>query len=78
MSEFLNRDKDLLASIASIAAIISFFYVFLAALASRKQNILKTAPLLSLRYENGELTLTNLNEQFAHKFESEPFIHLTP
>lgn len=75
-SDWLVQNKDILASVASIATIISLFFLLLASLASRKQNILKTAPLFALSYINREIVLINLNKTFAYKFTSEPFIHV--
>lgn len=78
MKDFFIQNNNLLGAIASLGAIITLFFVYLAALASRKQNVLTTIPLLTLEYkdENQQLYIRNLNDSFAYRFKSEPYIHI--
>lgn len=73
MSNLLIRDKDLLTSIASIGALISLFCVYLAARENRKQNILRTAPVIAIGKKNGKIGVFNLNNRFAYNLHSERF-----
>lgn len=76
MKEFFIHNSIVLGAIASLSAIITLFFVYLAALASRKQNVLATVPLLTLEYEDEQLYIRNLNNSFAYRFKSEPYIHI--
>ena len=62
---------------ASIATIVSLYFVFLAAIASRKQNILSTVPILTImltRHDDNEhLSVVNINHNYAYDFKSEPY-----
>lgn len=77
MKNFYINYRTLIPYVAYIASIISLFFVSLAALASRKQNILKTAPLFNLEINDDRLKLLNLNSGFAYELCSEPFIHIS-
>lgn len=76
MREFLLHNRDLFDALASLAALITLFFVSLAALASRKQNILKTVPLLTLEYKDEKIYIRNVNRSFAYSLRSEPYIHV--
>lgn len=76
MDAFFTKYKDVIAGIASLSAILSLYFLLLASLASRKENILKTAPLLTLEMKDGKLSVKNLNGKFAYRFKSENFYHI--
>jgi hypothetical protein len=82
MEEFLITNKELFISIASLTTVISLIIVLFALFASRKQNILKTAPLFSLMYKTSnnkpdEIILRNINNNFAYNLSSEPLLFRT-